>query len=65
MYYYFSMDPTSTPTTAESLISFVDQTEEIPNVVIFNIGEGQFVLDDLEWTLAIADNVSCITVCYV
>ena len=58
------MDPTPT-TTAESLISFVDQAEEIPNVVIFNIGEGQFVLDDLEWNLTIADNVSCITVCYV
>ena len=54
------MDPTPVP-TATPLIRFVNQAEETPNVVIFMEGEAQFVLDNLEWTLAVADNVSCIT----
>lgn len=46
--------------TSEPLISFANQTEEIPNVLILNTGQGQFVLDDLNVTLAtsIPDNVS-------
>lgn len=42
--------------TSEPLISFVNQTEEIPNVLILEVAEDQFVLDSLHWTLSIPDD---------
>lgn len=35
----------------EPLISFGDQSEDVSSVVILNIAEGQFILDDLNVTL--------------
>ena len=42
--------------TSEPLISFDNQTEEIPNVLILDVAVHQFVLDSLNVTLSIPDD---------